>query len=50
MTNILVIAVVGLILGLAIGYIVKQRKKGVDCIGCPNGGNCNGNCAGCDFK
>lgn len=50
MTNILVIAAVGLILGLAIGYIVKQRKKGVDCIGCPNGGNCSGNCAGCDCK
>ena len=50
MTNILVIAVVGLILGLAIGYIVKQRKKGVDCIGCPNGGNCSGNCPGCDCK
>lgn len=47
MTNFLVIAVVGLILGLAAGYIYKQRRKGAKCIGCPDGGCCSGNCSGC---
>lgn len=47
MTNILIITVVGLILGLAVGYILKHRKKGVNCIGCPHGGTCSGNCSDC---
>jgi len=47
MTNIIVIAVVALILGLAIGYIVKAKKRGVKCIGCPAGscGSCSGSCS-----
>lgn len=51
MTNIIVIAVVVLILGLAIGYIVKTKKRGVKCIGCPAGscGSCSGSC-GCSDK
>ena len=47
MDNILVIAVLGLILGGAVGYIWKQKKKGVKCIGCPDRGSCSGNCSGC---
>ena len=47
MTNILVIAAVGLIIGLAVGYILKERKKGAKCIGCPSGCSCSGNCNGC---
>ena len=35
------------ILGGAIAYIVSARKKGVKCIGCPNGAKCSGNCSGC---
>lgn len=42
MKNLIVIAVIIVILGLAIGYIIKQKKKGVKCIGCPSGGNCSG--------
>ena len=29
-----------LILGLAVAYIVKAKRRGVKCIGCPAGGNC----------
>ena len=47
MTNVIVIAAVGLIVGLAAGYVYKSRKKGVKCIGCPDGAVCNGNCSGC---
>lgn len=47
MENLLIIAVVGLIVGLASGYIWKAKKRGVKCIGCPDSGSCSGNCAGC---
>lgn len=42
--DIVVILVVLLILGLAGSYVYKAKKKGRRCIGCPNGGNCSGNC------
>ena len=35
------------ILGGSITYIVRAKKKGVKCIGCPDGAKCSGNCAGC---
>ena len=44
--DIFVLAVVGLIVGLAAGYVIKKKKRGVKCIGCPAGGNC-ASCAGC---
>ena len=47
MTNILVLLAVGLIIGCAVGYIYKEKKKGVNCIGCPDSTKCGGNCAGC---
>lgn len=40
MTNLIVILILALILGLAVGYIVKAKKRGVKCIGCPAGGTC----------
>ena len=47
MKDIILVVVVLLILGLAVLYIVRAKKKGVKCIGCPNGSTCSGNCAGC---
>lgn len=47
MADIIVLAVVGLIAGSAAGYIWKQKKKGVKCIGCPDAPTCGGHCAGC---
>ena len=38
------------IVGLAIGYIIRQRKKGMKCIGCPDSKICNGCCSGCGKK
>ena len=46
MVNIIAIVVVGAIVGLAAGYIYKEKKRGVKCVGCPYGGSCGGNC-GC---
>lgn len=45
--DIIAALVLGAILGGAIAYIVRAKKKGVKCIGCPNGTACGGNCAGC---
>lgn len=50
MANFIVIAVVLLIMGAAIAYIVKEKKRGVKCIGCPAAGSCqagkSGQCSG----
>lgn len=49
--NIITGAVILVLLALAIGYIVRAKKKGVTCIGCPDAGKCahagNGGCCGC---
>lgn len=34
MTNAIVIAILAVVLGLAIRYIVKAKKNGAKCIGC----------------
>lgn len=46
MENIILIVVIVAILASATLYIVKAKKKGVKCIGCPAGGKCSGNCGG----
>ena len=46
MINVVIIGIVGVILGAAVGYIVKEKKKGVRCIGCPDSKTCSGNCNG----
>lgn len=48
MENIIILLVVGLIVGAAAGYIWKEKKKGVKCVGCPYAGSCGGNCSGCN--
>ena len=47
MDNIIVIAIVALIVGLAGWYIWKEKRRGVQCIGCPDSKTCSGGCAGC---
>ena len=49
MENFIIITLLVLIIGSAVLYVLKQRKKGVKCIGCPNGKNCAGNCS-CNIK
>ncbi len=43
MEDIIIIALLLAILAPVITYIVKAKKKGIKCIGCPNK-NCNGKC------
>ena len=40
MANFVVIAVLVLVVGAAITYIVKEKKKGAVCIGCSHAGSC----------
>lgn len=40
MANFIVAGILVLIVGAAVTYIVKEKKKGVKCIGCPAAGNC----------
>jgi len=47
MTDFIIIAIVGLTVGLAGGYVYREKKKGRRCIGCPDSGTCSGSCAGC---
>jgi len=55
MANIISVAVLLAIVGAAALYIYKARKRGVKCIGCPDGcrcgkdegASCGGNCGGC---
>ena len=42
MDNVILIAVLVLILGAALAYIIKAKRRGVKCIGCPAGGQCSG--------
>ena len=44
----IVIAVIVLIIGAASAYIIKAKKSGKKCIGCPDG--CSGNCENCKTK
>ena len=48
----IVIAIIALVVGFAIRYVCRAKKKGVKCIGCPDScacskGNCAGGCNGC---
>lgn len=41
MTDIILTVVLLVIVGAAVCYIVRAKKKGAKCIGCPMGGNCS---------
>ena len=57
MENVILIVVLLMIIGLAVAYIIKEKKRGVKCIGCPaagtcaqgtgEGSSCGGNCSSC---
>ena len=48
--DIIVIAVVALIIAGAIAYIVRAKKKGQKCIGCPYAKNCGKADCSCGSK
>ena len=42
MENLLVIGIMLVLVGAAVLYIWKEKKKGTRCIGCPSAGCCSG--------
>ena len=44
--DIITVAVIVLILALAAVYVIRAKKKGKKCIGCPTSGHCDGCCSG----
>lgn len=46
-SDIIVLTVIAAIFVLAVWYIRKEKKNGVQCIGCPDSKTCSGHCAGC---
>ena len=50
MTDVIIVGILVIIVGAAIAYIIKAKKSGTKCIGCPAAGNCpskNGRCSEC---
>ncbi len=45
--ELIAIVAVLLIIGGALAYIIKAKKSGKKCIGCPDSGSCSGNCTSC---
>ena len=45
--TIIAIALIVLIVGGALAYIIHAKKSGKKCIGCPYASSCKGNC-GCN--
>lgn len=43
--EIIAIIAIALIIGGAVFYIVRAKKRGNKCIGCPYGSSCNGKCS-----
>jgi len=45
----IVVGIIALIIGGALAYIIKAKKSGKKCIGCPDSGSCGsqGGCSGC---
>lgn len=45
MENFVVGAIVALILGLALFYVIRAKRRGQKCIGCPYANACGGKCS-----
>ena len=45
MTDLIAAFILILITGGAVFYIIKAKRKGTKCIGCPAGGKCPGSCS-----
>ena len=44
MANIIIGIIIALAVGLAIGYIIKSKRNGSKCIGCPYSDSCDKHC------
>nr|MBE6545625.1 FeoB-associated Cys-rich membrane protein [Oscillospiraceae bacterium] len=44
----IIIAIVAIIVFAATAYIIKAKRSGQKCIGCPDSKTCSGHCQGCN--
>ncbi len=42
MADVIVVIILVLIIGSAIAYLIRAKRSGVKCVGCPAGGSCPG--------
>lgn len=56
MDNFIIVAILAVIIGAALAYVIKAKKSGAKCIGCPDSktctsksssSTCSGNCSCC---
>ena len=45
--DIIGLVAIALVLSGAVAYIIKTKKSGKGCIGCPDSKNCSGDCTAC---
>ena len=45
--DIIAIIISLIIIGGAVAYIIKAKKSGKKCIGCPDSSSCSGKCSAC---
>ena len=51
MEDVIVVAIIVVIIALAAAYVIKAKKSGKKCIGCPDCcSDKNGGCCGCNKK
>ena len=43
----IIIGIIAVIVTLALAYIIKAKKSGKKCIGCPDSGSCHSFSCGC---
>lgn len=46
MADFIVAIILLIIISFAVCYIIRAKKKGEGCIGCPNASKCGGSCSG----
>lgn len=44
MENVIVVVILAVIIGAAVGYLVRAKRKGASCVGCPYAKQCSGKC------
>lgn len=50
LANVILIVLLVVIVGSAVRYIHKEKKRGVHCIGCPSAGSCSRSCMSAQKK
>ncbi len=45
----IIIGIIAAIVVLALVYIIRAKKSGKKCIGCPDAKSCGGSCGGCAY-